>query len=217
MSAAFEPADGGSVDCAELAAIYAEHAPAVLRMAHGVLGDHSAAQDIAHEVFLTAWRRLHNGPPPFALRAWLLAVARNAAIDHRRRQARVQPVEHRVLAELADRRRIAAPPAVGSWISEPEVAGVLRLLPHRQQEILVLRYALGASLSDAARVLGCTEAATWKAHERALTVLRRALGSSLLAAERGRPIRPLRMRRLHIPRRLLSTDFTPLRREPGRG
>jgi RNA polymerase sigma factor (sigma-70 family) len=71
--------------------LYAEHGPALLRLATTLTGgDHGRAEDLVQETMLRAWTHRNNldmqHRPP---RAWLITVARRLAVDaHRARRAR---------------------------------------------------------------------------------------------------------------------------------
>ena len=68
------------------------HAGRVLALLERRLGDHDAAQDLAQET----WIRVHRALPRFdadrSFRAWLFAIALNAARDEQRRRRRT-PLE----------------------------------------------------------------------------------------------------------------------------
>lgn len=72
-------------------ALYAAHAPAVMRLATARLGDAAAAEDVVQEVFLRAWRAADRfDARRGSARTWLLAITRNLVIDtlrERRRRA----------------------------------------------------------------------------------------------------------------------------------
>jgi len=60
----------------------ARHYGAVYRLAAGLLRDSAAAEDVTQEAFTRFWERGESIRKP---RAWLLRVARNAALDRLRR------------------------------------------------------------------------------------------------------------------------------------
>jgi RNA polymerase sigma-70 factor (ECF subfamily) len=93
--------------------------------------------------------------------AWLLRIARNAAIDEGRRAARrpvvaVDPEAATASDDAADLRLLVA------------------ALPDRQREAIELRYAAGLTAREIGTVLSISEGAAQKHLERALQALREA-------------------------------------------
>src|SRR5881396_1499099 len=69
------------------AVLYARYAPRISTYLSRLLDDEHLAQDLTHEVFVSALRRLRNDRAPIAFGPWLYRIARNASIDvHRRAQ-----------------------------------------------------------------------------------------------------------------------------------
>ena len=77
----------GSQDA--LAGLYDRHAQAVFATAMRVSRDRGIAAEVVQETFLTLWNRAEQfDPSRGALTAWLLAIARNRAIDRLRAAGR---------------------------------------------------------------------------------------------------------------------------------
>ncbi|MET0416474.1 MAG: RNA polymerase sigma factor [Actinoplanes sp.] len=126
--------------------------PAVLRYLWVVSGE--AAEDIASETWLQAARDLHRFKgDPAAFRGWLFRIARNRAIDDRRRTSRrpAQPVEsvdvpvnktRDTASEVLERSGTA-------WALD-----LIAALPRDQAEAVMLRVVAGLDVVDAAQVLG---------------------------------------------------------------
>src|SRR5256714_10026124 len=67
--------------------LYERYAPRIGAYLTRLLDDEHVAQDLTHEVFVSALRRLRTDRPPIAFGPWLYRIARNASIDvHRRAQ-----------------------------------------------------------------------------------------------------------------------------------
>src|SRR5262249_23479721 len=60
--------------------IVARHQAMVGGIALGIIGDFAASEDVGQEVFLTAWRKIHDLREPEKLKGWLAQIARNAAL-----------------------------------------------------------------------------------------------------------------------------------------
>ena len=109
------------------------------------------AEDLTHLVFERIFGALpryrHNGRP-FA--AWAFRIAHNAVIDHQRR---LRPTEQLgSIAEPSDGVGLEALSLRGEEIRELQAA--IRQLTPDQQEAIALRYAVGLSAEEAARVMG---------------------------------------------------------------
>ena len=114
------------------------------------------ADDCFQETFLSALRaypRLRDGSN---LRAWLLKIASNKAIDaHRSRQRRPAPADQ--LPEPA-----SGPPPE----TDPALWGAVRALPPRQRASILHRYVSDLPYAEIGRVVGCSdEAARRNVHE----------------------------------------------------
>src|SRR6266851_2632728 len=78
---------------AEFRSLYAEHGPALLRLATALTrGDRRRAEDLVQETMLRAWtHRANLDIRHYSIRAWLVTVVRRLAVDaYRARRARPQ-------------------------------------------------------------------------------------------------------------------------------
>ncbi len=122
-----------------LAAVYAEHGPAVYTYANRAIGAEKA-KDLTQEVFLSAWRaRQSFDPTRGSLGGWLMGITKNRLIDSYRKagrrvdeaelsdpvQARMASDDHQTFQTLTDRMVLAS---------------ALATLPDRQREVLTLAF-----------------------------------------------------------------------------
>jgi RNA polymerase sigma-70 factor (ECF subfamily) len=130
------------------------------------------AEDLTHLVFeriFGALPRFHHNGRPFA--AWAFRIARNAVIDHQRR---IRPTEQLgSIAEPSDGVGLEALSLRGEEIRELRAA--IRQLTPDQQEAIALRYAVGLSAEEAARVMGRRAGTIRGLTFRAIESLRRRL------------------------------------------
>lgn len=127
----------------------------VYGLAVTILGDAKAAEDVAQETFLRAWRHAstydaRRGP----VAGWLLTIARNLAIDRARLKGS-QPVDPDFLTSQLEQERN------GDGVDEADrVAGRERLrellvgLPPRQRRALVLAIYFGRTAKEIAELDG---------------------------------------------------------------
>lgn len=113
-------------------------------------GDEQTANDLTQETFVRAWRHYALIAGYDAPGAWLLRVATNLALNHRRAQA--APVEPLGDAD-ADARFARSDPAL-RLVEDDSVRRALTALPARQRAALILRAAYGLSCEEVGRALG---------------------------------------------------------------
>jgi RNA polymerase sigma-70 factor, ECF subfamily len=149
--------------------LYQRHRLAVFRY----LRTRTANEDDAAELTAIAFERALTAMPRYrssggGVLAWLLRIARNAAIDAGRRTSTVP-----MLADLADERASSSPEAaVLDAERHAALAEAVNRLPDVQREALALRYAAGLTAREIGAVLGKSEQATQKLMSRALATLR---------------------------------------------
>jgi RNA polymerase sigma-70 factor (ECF subfamily) len=157
-------------DTAAFGRLYARHRMAVFRYLRARGFDEDDAADLTALTFERALARLdryRRGDSGFV--AWLIAIARNAAIDaHRRRSVAGR------LAFLVREPEWAPSPEdlVIADESDRDLAGRLGGLPPAMREAIVLRYAAGLSAREIGHVIGRSEAASAKLVSRGLAALR---------------------------------------------
>jgi RNA polymerase sigma-70 factor (ECF subfamily) len=164
VAAAVARAREGDDDALRL--LYLLYADNVYGYVLAIVRDEHDAEDITSEVFARLGRaltRYRAGATPFA--AWLLRVARNAALDHLRAQHSVPRAEVHVSseAELPARERLA------------DLRAALAALPSDQRQVVLLRLVAGLTPGEVADQLGRSVDAVHALQHRARRRLRREL------------------------------------------
>jgi RNA polymerase sigma-70 factor, ECF subfamily len=166
----------GALDGEAFAALFRECGADVHAYAISLLGERAAAEDVTALAFERLYRsraRLdHRRGTP---RAWLFAIARNAALDELRRRRR-RPQHELNNERTADRDR---EDALGDRVDAFEllerravVREALAGLPLREREVVLLKFHGQLSNSELARALGISESNAGTRLHRALTRLR---------------------------------------------
>jgi RNA polymerase sigma factor (sigma-70 family) len=151
---------------------YAREFPQMVNIAYAVSGSRMAAEDLAQEAMIAAYRRWDEIGRLDRPGAWVRRVVLNrAASAYHRHMA-----EARALLRLAPLR--GEPPAELS-VETDEFWGAVRRLPRRQAQAVVLHYLEESPLADIADAMGCSEN-TVKVH---LFRGRRSLAESLRLEE----------------------------------
>jgi RNA polymerase sigma-70 factor (ECF subfamily) len=135
---------------------YAREFPKIVAVAYAMSGSRMAAEDLAQEAMVAAYKRWDEVGRLDRPGAWVRRVAlKRAATGFQRRRAEV-----RALLRLAPLR--GEPPA--SLSSESAAFWrTVRALPRRQAEAVILHYLEGMSVAEIAEVMGCAPA-TVKVH-----------------------------------------------------
>lgn len=137
--------DANERDTGWFRAVYDRHYADVVRYGLRRLDGTPAAEELAQEVFLVAWRRRWD-VPPHAL-PWLYGVARRLLANHWRAQ-RALPVHHELREHPAADRHDGVTDLL-------DVRAALSRLSDDDQEILRLVAWEQLSTAEAALVLGC--------------------------------------------------------------
>ena len=171
---------------ATVAALYAEHALGLVRLAVVMTGDRAAAEDIVQDAFLGLYRRWDRLPDMTAPLAYLRVSVVNGCRTVLRRRSRLRlwpgAVADDDLNEVTPGgwgpvARLAESAEARALLSEQErtVAAALRKLPQRQREALVLRYYLDLSVEQTAQAMGVSPGTVKSATHRALAAVGRTL------------------------------------------
>src|SRR5436305_12287493 len=161
----------GRVAAQPFADVVAEHLDAVYRYLVYLTGDRAAAEDLAAETFEKAfrsWRRFD--PRRGAPRTWLCRIARSAAVDWFRAEARRQRREETYAFETAEIEE-----SVFAEGLSPQLEAALRTLTPAEREAVALRVLLELDGPGAARVLGISSTACSTRLSRALKRLEEAM------------------------------------------
>lgn len=143
--------------------------PLVVRTVYLVILNPDVAQEITHDAFLRLWQHRGRLGQHANDKAWLLRVAINLTIDHRRA----------LFTALRYRGADAAPPdpatAALDRLEREEMRRALRHLPARDRALLALRFEQDLSFPEIGQIFGRPEATVKTQVHRALDRLQREL------------------------------------------
>ncbi len=143
----------GEGEAVDWDAVYAEELPRVYNFFRYRVGNRATAEDLTSSTFEKAWKARHRYREDRAsVATWLLAIARNVAIDHFRRA--------RPEVELDEAEASAAPAAEDVLDRRRDLgrlAALLGRLPAREREVLALKYGAEATNRAIAGLTGLSE------------------------------------------------------------
>ena len=155
-------------------ALYRACAADVFAYVASLLRDRSAAEEVTPQAFERAFRKRRSFDARRGTqRAWLFAIARNAALDELRRRRRAA-----ALTDEPAGRRAAAESEAEAAERRATVRAALAGLEARDRELIALKFHAGLGNAEIAAVLGISpNNASTRVH-RALTRLREACHAS---------------------------------------
>jgi len=176
-------------DAGALGELYDRHAAAALAVAMRVVGGRAEAEDVVHDAFVAVWRKIDRfDAQRGSLRAWLLTVVRNRAID------RVRARRTAVDVDDADERSLLRTGPNPTWDAALDRAAANDLrqamdaLPDEQRRAVELAYFEGYTYREVAEITGVPPGTANGRLRLALAKLREALtgsaASPLAAPER---------------------------------
>jgi RNA polymerase sigma-70 factor (ECF subfamily) len=165
-------ADAGDDALAWFTSVVREHSTALVRY-FARRGPRQDAEDLAADVFATAWRR-RDDVPRAAVLPWLYRTAGFTLANHRRKLVDL-PVE--AVPESGET-RVADDPEL-SVLFDDELRGALMSVGERDRRILLLHAWEGLGGEELAEVLGISRSGADAALSRARARLREAWGDRM--------------------------------------
>ena len=168
-------AQAGDIEC--FAQLYDHYIPKIYRFVFVKTSHKQEAEDLTHEVFLSAWQNLgryeHKG---FPFSSWLYQVARNKIIDYYRvRKSHASVEEADADAEWAKVENTLAQDLDNSLRVE-HIKKLFRILSPDQQDVILMRFVEDLSYGEIAHAMGKSEGAVRLIQHRAIQELRKQLG-----------------------------------------
>jgi RNA polymerase sigma factor (sigma-70 family) len=120
----------------------------VYGLAVTILGDPGAAEDVAQETFVRAWRHATTyDPRRGAVSSWLLTIARNLALDRARLKGS-RPVDPEFVASLLERGKSDSADITSRVAERERMRELLAALPPPQRRALVLATYFGRTAKE---------------------------------------------------------------------
>lgn len=162
---------GTSDAAAVVTALYAANALGLGKLAYVMIGDREAAADIVQDAFSGLYRRWEHLSDPGKALSYVRSAVLNSCRSVLRRRRR------ELFGGLAprDAEQASAESVVLSEEERKVVMAALRKLPHRQREVLVLRFYLDMAESEIAAEMGIGPSTVRSSAHRGLLALGRII------------------------------------------
>lgn len=171
-----------SGDSAALGELYDRYAGMALATALRVVRARDEAEDVVHDAFVAVWRKIDRfDADRGSLRAWLMTVVRNRAID------RVRARRPNMDLEAADERSLLRTGPNPTWeaavrrTAAGDIQSAMADLPEEQRRAVELAYFEGYTYREVADLTGVAPGTANGRLRLALAKLRDALGGSTAA------------------------------------
>jgi RNA polymerase sigma factor (sigma-70 family) len=165
-----------------LETLFATHYRHLVRLVSGLLDDNETCEEVVQDAFVSILRG-NRRPEPGKEPAYLRAAALNGARSHLRKRR----VRRRHLSSLPQRETASEGDAAERHTTEASaverlenqrILEVIRALPQRQSEVLLLRYHADLSEAEIAETLGISPGSVKTHASRGLAAVRRRLEES---------------------------------------
>ena len=164
-----QQAQGGNSDC--FGQLYSHYLPPIYRFVYLKVTHQQEAEDLTHEIFLSAWQNIARYQSQgFPFSSWLYQIARNRIIDHYRLKRNHVSLE--VVDPEALRGESRLEGSVDATLTLETIKSAIRRLNHDYQDILIMRFVEDLSPREIAGALGKSEGAIRLMQHRALNQLK---------------------------------------------
>jgi RNA polymerase sigma-70 factor (ECF subfamily) len=158
------------------------HHRAIIAFIHRFLAtaDRATAEDLAQQVFLSAWKYAPSFQPRAKVQTWLFRIATNACLNYRRYGQSRSPITATapLRADEPDAEDLRAVTHLTSSERTGQVRAAVAGLPPNQRAVVVLRYFHEFSYADMAEIMATSVSAVDALLHRARRNLYEKLGST---------------------------------------
>jgi RNA polymerase sigma-70 factor (sigma-E family) len=167
---------GDTASPADLTALFRHRHAELVRLARLLVGDQPTAEDVVQDVFARLHTRRLRGSQGDDSLAYVRAAVLNGCRSHLRRRAVAQRFLGSQAKQAGQATQISAEAELMRAEERKQIIAALAALPARRREVLVLRYYLGLSEAEIAKVLGISTGTVKSTAARGLTALAKRLG-----------------------------------------
>lgn len=159
--------------------IYDHYVPQIYRFVFFKVSVKQVAEDLTHEIFLSAWQNIKNyKQKQYAISSWLYQIARNKVIDHYRTDKKNISIDTEDFSEetlgFKEQESLDTPFAI------KKVKSLIKFLKPEYQDVLIMRYVEDLDHKEIASALNKSEGAIRLIQHRAINALKELYTKSAL-------------------------------------
>lgn len=165
-------------DSSAFGALYESYAPAIYRFIAVKVSTRQEAEDLLHEVFMSAWQKLPGFTEQgFPFGSWLYKIARNRVIDHyRTKKVSVSIDDETSGFEDLEDKVTPVGEALDQTLDIEAIKGALDQLSDEQREVIEMRFMADLSPAEIAQITGKREGTVRIIQFRALKKIKDIIG-----------------------------------------
>ncbi len=152
-------------------ALYSHYLPPIYRFIYLKTSSKHEAEDLTHEVFLSAWRTMpaykYRGLP---FSSWLYQIARNRVIDYFRTKKANFSIDE--VVDRLETETVSTDDLLDTALDMDKIKNAIGRLGEDQQTILILRFVEDLDPREIADIMGKSEGAVRLMQHRALIQLK---------------------------------------------
>jgi len=170
-----EKAQSGDSAC--FGHLYDHYMPPIYRFIAVKVGTRQEAEDLAHEVFVSAWQKLPSyAPQGFPFSSWLYRIARNRVIDHYRTKKSHVSIDDEVAVD-EDLFAVSAgvDDTMDAGLDLAAIKTAMSQLTGEQREVIQMRFMDDLSPAEIAKALDKREGTVRIIQHRAIAKLKQIL------------------------------------------
>ncbi len=164
-------------DQAAFGKLYDHYSPAIYRFIALKVGTRQEAEDLAHEVFLSAWKKLPNFEERgFPFSSWLYKIARNRVIDYYRTNKQHVALDDIESSSIAQQlKTLDTTGELDVALGMEKIQAAMHVLTSEQREVLTLRFVEDRSPKEIAVIMEKREGTIRIIQHRAVSKLKKFL------------------------------------------
>ena len=156
--------------------LYDKYQPQIYRFIYLKVSHREEAEDLCHQVFLSAWQNIKSYEfKGFPFSSWLYSIARNKVIDHYRTKKFFIDIETVYITEENDKKTNES--ILDFKISLENVKKAIPELPQIEQDVIIMRFVEDMSPREIASILNKSEGSIRLIQHKAIKRLKELLNN----------------------------------------